>query len=131
FFFSFFKYPSVGTSKRVLTNSIPLRPKSSRAMRGKSRFFHFPALISSTSAHCAREISSFEICEVVITFVLWIKEGAIIPAAPMTAEFSKNFRLCICRLFFRLKYDNQKVKMQNSKFKILSTLNSQLTILNY
>src|SRR5690606_29252479 len=38
---------------------MPFNPKSSRAMRGKSRFFHLPLRISSTSAHCASDMSSF------------------------------------------------------------------------
>src|SRR5258706_14980497 len=60
FCFSFFRYPSVGDSKSVLTNSIPFKPKSSHAIMRKSRFFQRPARTSSTRAHSASEISSLK-----------------------------------------------------------------------
>src|SRR5690606_5027288 len=90
----------VGTSKSVLTNSIPLMSKSSLAIFGKSRVFHTPFLTSSTSAHWAIEMSSLIIRGVAFASFKPIIEAATKPVAPHSRDFSINFLLSIYELLF-------------------------------
>src|SRR5690554_6822261 len=96
----------VGTSKSVLTNSIPLMSKSSRAILAKSRVFHFPSRTSSTKAHWAREMSSLVMPEMALAWDKLRTAGPTVPAAPSNSVFSINFLRPIgdgsCFIFLRL-----------------------------
>src|SRR5690606_23678128 len=92
----------VGTSNKVLTNSIPLMSNISLAILGKSKVFHNPLRTSSTKAHWAIDISSLVILGVALASLAPTMVGATIPAAPNSRDFSINFLLSIILIGHRL-----------------------------
>src|SRR5690349_24357544 len=85
---------------------MPDSPKSCLAILANSVVFHLPALTSSTSAHCAREISSFVIRGVDDegSLAAFIPNGASSPAALKAADRSRKFLRFIICLFVVTNY---------------------------